>query len=390
VTRAWRFALEHYAVLPLAGLIAIVWANTYSVSYFQVAHALAFVVNDIGMAFVLAYLAQEVIEAALPGGTLHPWRRTMVPVIAGVGGTLGAIAVYAAYVHAGDEEVLAQGWPIACVVDLLFCLAIARTIFRRTVAVTFVLLLAIASDVVGLTVISRPRLVADAHPAAAVLIVAAIGASVVLSRSGVRSVWPFLFLSGPLAWLGCYGAGVHPALALLPIVPFFPRSARDLNAIARPNQGVHRTASHFEHVFEYPMQVIAFLFGLVNAGVLLHGFGTGTWAVLTASLVGRPVGILAAVSIAVAAGLPLPRHIGWRELIVIALAASPSLPFGLFVAAAVFPDGPLLIETKMGAISTAAGVLLALAVARLLRVGRFAHLAAPRQGVQAHVTQERA
>jgi Na+/H+ antiporter NhaA len=183
VTRAWRFALEHYVVLPLGGLIAIVWANTEAVSYFQVAQALAFVVNDIGMAFVLAYLAQEVIEAALPGGTLHPWRRTVVPVIAGAGGALGAIAVYAAYIHAGDEAVLAQGWPIACAVDLLVCLAIARSIFHRSAAVAFLLLLAIASDVVGLTVISRPRLVADAHPAAAVLIVAAIGVSVVLRRS---------------------------------------------------------------------------------------------------------------------------------------------------------------------------------------------------------------
>lgn len=390
MTRAWRFALEHYVALPLGGVIAIVWANTYSVSYFQVAQALAFVVNDIGMAFALAYLAQEVIEAALPGGALHPWRRTMVPVIAGVGGTLGAVAVYAAYIHAGDEEVLAQGWPIASAVDLLFCLAIARTIFRGSVAVAFGLLLALASDVVGLTVISRQRLVADAHPAAVVLIVAAIGASVVLRRSGVRSMWPYLFLSGPLAWLGCYGAGVHPALALLPIVPFLPHSARDLNGIARRDRGAHRTASHFEAVFEYPVQGIAFLFGLVNAGVLLRGFGTGTWAVLTASLVGRPVGILVAVGIAVAAGLPLPRHIGWKELIVIALGASPSLAFGLFFAAAVFPDGPLLIETKMGAISTGAGLLLALAAARLLRVGRFAHFAAPGEPVQAHARQGRA
>jgi NhaA family Na+:H+ antiporter len=390
VTRAWRFALEHYVALPLGGVMAIVWANADPVSYFQVAQALAFAVNDVGMAFVLGYLAQEVIEAALPGGVLHPWRRTIVPVIAGIGGSLGAIAVYAAIIHAGDEEVLARGWPIASAVDILFCLAIARSIFRRSVAVTFLLLLAIASDVVGLTLISRPRLVADVHPAAAVLIVAAIGASVVLRRSGVRSFWPYLCLSGPLAWLGCYWAGLHPALALLPIVPFLPHSARDLDRIARPDRRVHSTASHFESVFEYPVQGVAFLFGLVNAGVLLRGFGTGTWAVLTASLVGRPAGILAAVGLAVAAGLPLPRHIGWRELIVMALAASPSLAFGLFVAAAVFPDGPLLIETKMGAIATAAGVLLALAAARLLRVGRFAYLAPPGQRVHAQATKERA
>jgi Na+/H+ antiporter NhaA len=128
MTRAWRFALEHYLVLPLGGLIALVWANTAPVSYFQVAQALAFVVNDVGMAFGLAYLAQEMIEATLPGGALHPWRRTMVPVIAGVGGTLGAIAVFAAYVRSGDEAVLAQGWPIVCGVDVVFCLALARAI----------------------------------------------------------------------------------------------------------------------------------------------------------------------------------------------------------------------------------------------------------------------
>ena len=135
-------------------------------------------------------------------------------------------------------------------------------------------------------------------------------------------MWAYLSVSGPLAWLGCYWAGLHPALALLPIVPFFPHSGRHLNGIDHQSRGVHRTASHFESVFEYPVQVVAFLFGLVNAGVLLRGFDTGTWAVLTASLVGRPVGILAAVGIAVAAGLHVPRGIGWRELIVIAVAPS--------------------------------------------------------------------
>jgi NhaA family Na+:H+ antiporter len=305
----------------------------------------------------------------------------MLPIVAGIGGTVGAVAVYLAYIHSTDQQVLAQGWPIVCGVDIFFSLALARMVFRRSVAVTFLLLLAISSDVIGLTVISRHRLVAEVHPAAALLIVAAFGASIVLRRSGVRSMWPYLTLSGPLMWLGCYRAGLHPALALLPIVPFFPRSARDLSTIARPNRGVHRTASHFESVFEYPIQGVAFLFGLVNAGILLHGYDAGTWAVLTASLVGRPLGILVAVGIAVTAGLPLPRHIGWKALVVIALAVSVSLGFGLFFAAAVFPDGPLLIETKMGAILTSVGLLLALAAARLLRVGRFADLAAPRQGV---------
>ena len=40
---------------------------------------------------------------------------------------------------------------------------------------------------------------------------------------------------------------------------------------------------------------VLFLFGLVNAGVILRGVDTGSWAVLMAALIGRPIGVLAAV-----------------------------------------------------------------------------------------------
>jgi hypothetical protein len=44
----------------------------------------------------------------------------------------------------------------------------------------------------------------------------------------------------------------------------------------------------------------------------------------------------------------------------------------LFFATAVMPLGPVLLEMKMGALITIAGGALAFAVARLLRIGRFA------------------
>jgi hypothetical protein len=52
--------------------------------------------------------------------------------------------------------------------------------------------------------------------------------------------------------------------------------------------------------------------------------------------------------------------------------ASIGLVFALFFATAVMPPGPVLLEMKMGALVTIAGGGLAVAVARLLRVGRFA------------------
>jgi Na+:H+ antiporter, NhaA family len=225
--------------------------------------------------------------------------------------------------------------------------------------------------VIGLVLVSYRSPASEVHPAAAMLIAAAIGVAAALRRTHVRTIWPYVLLCGTLSWLGCYWSGLHPALALLPIVPFLPHAPRGVSAAVDRPGGPHASGDHFEHVFKYPVQVVAFLFGLVNGGVLIRGYGAGTWAMLSAALVGRPLGVLLGLGIGVVAGLRLPARFGWRESVVVALAASPSFAFGLFFATAVFPAGPLLTQTAMGALSTIAGWPLALVAARLLRVGRF-------------------
>jgi Na+/H+ antiporter NhaA len=112
-----------------------------------------------------------------------------------------------------------------------------------------------------------------------------------------------------------------------------------------------------------------FLFGLVNGGVLSRGWGTGSWAVVIAALVGRPLGVW--IALVVSAGLRLSPRLTGRDQTVIALVSSTGFTFALFVATAIFPTGPVLIEVKLGAVSTFAAVALAIAAARILRVGRF-------------------
>ena len=114
-----------------------------------------------------------------------------------------------------------------------------------------------------------------------------------------------------------------------------------------------------------------FLFALVNAGVLLRGYDTGTWAILIAALVGRPLGILGAVGLALAAGLHLPRSIGWRQLLVIAIATSSGFTFALFFASELLPIGAVLQQITLGALATIAGAPIALGAAWVLGVGRF-------------------
>ena len=73
---AWlRFVNERFLWLPLGAALALAWANTGPESYFRTAHALAFPVNEIGMAIFLGLITQEALEAVMPGGALAAWRR---------------------------------------------------------------------------------------------------------------------------------------------------------------------------------------------------------------------------------------------------------------------------------------------------------------------------
>jgi NhaA family Na+:H+ antiporter len=361
--------VHHYLGLPLGVAIALVWANTAPERYFVVAQSLAFAINDIGMTLFIGLLMQEVVEATMVGGALHSWRRWSLPLLAAAGGIAGSSAFYVAYVHGHYEPVLLAGWPVAFAIDIAAAYYVLRTIMPRSGAVPFVLLIAIATDLFGMLVIAPRHPTLATHAGGAGLMLVALGICGAMRALKVRVFWPYIVICGTLSWVALYREGLQPAFALVPIVPFLPHKPRRLDLLADlpDDDAVH----HVEHEWNAVVQVVLLFFGLVNGGVLLRGYATGTWAVLLAALVGRPIGILVTVRAAVAAGWRLPWGLGWRQLVVAALAASSGLTFALFFASGILSTGPLLAQLTIGAIGTAAGSLLAIGAARLFHVGRF-------------------
>ena len=91
-----------------------------------------------------------------------------------------------------------------------------------------------------------------------------------------------------------------------------------------------------------------------------------------AALVGRPIGVMVAVGLALTAGgFVWPLRSGWRDLLVVGFIASIGFSFALFVASGILPVGALLTQTRMGALATIPGSVLAFGAAWILRVGRF-------------------
>jgi NhaA family Na+:H+ antiporter len=349
------------------------WIAVDEEAYYDVAYRWRFFVNDVAMVLFFAIVAKEVVEATAPGGVLHSWRRAVMPGIAAVGATAASIIVYLAFVEAVDEPMLRRGWSVPIAIDVALAYAVGRAIFGRHAIVPFLLLLALAADALGFVVL------AVFHPAReANLIVGAMlgiltaGLVATLRLARVRSAWPYVLGGGVLSWLALFFSGFHPALALLPVMPFLPHAPRDPGFFVDAPADAGDALNRFEIWARYPAQLALFLFALVNAGVPLRGLEAGTWAVPVAALVGKPLGLMAATGLAVLTGLHLPPRVGWRELLVGGLITASGFTVALFFATATMAPGQMLRETKMGVLVGLVAIGAALAAARALRVGRFA------------------
>jgi NhaA family Na+:H+ antiporter len=368
---AIRTFLDNSGLLMLGTLIALAWANLDRGSYLRVAHGIHFIVNDVCMAFFFALAAKEVVEATVPGGALHSPRRAAMPLVAAVGGMLGPALIFVTLTIWFDRPDLERGWAIPTATDIAFSYLAARIIFgAKHPAIPFLLLLAIADDALGLLIIAAFYPTGELRIADFALFLSA-GMAVAwwLRQRGVVNFWPYILAGGTLSWLGFYRGGLHPALALVPIMPLLPHAARDPGLFVDAPHA-HDTLNEFEHKLKRPVDVMLFFFGLVNAGVTLGNAGAGTWFVLGAIAVGKPAGILVTALIAGIAGLRLPAHVTWRDMTVVGIIAGIGFTVALFFATAAFPYGRLLDETKMGALLSFGSFFVGLAAARVLKVKR--------------------
>jgi Na+:H+ antiporter, NhaA family len=204
--------------------------------------------------------------------------------------------------------------------------------------------------------------------ALAAFMAAALLAALWLKRRGVRSFWAYVIGPGSLSWAALYFGGFHPALALVPIVPFMPHASHDLGLFEGREALRANTLDRFERWWARPVQFILLLFGFANAGVPFAEIGPGTYYVLAALLVGKPTGIMLFSWGARLIGARLPAGLHVRDLLVVGIAAAIGFTVSLFFTTAAFSTGTAMAETKMGALLSFVAAPLAIVVSRVLRV----------------------
>ncbi len=416
--RVWGF-VTNYSLLMIGGaILALIWANLDPHSYHALVNwtilehspvghphvamngsvegrtlTLHYLVNDVLMALFFAIAAKEVWEAlVLEQGSLRG-KAALVPVMSALGGMAGPVIVYlglAALLGSETYDALARGWAVPTATDIAFSYIVARIIFGGGhPAVRFLLLLAIVDDALGLLIIAVFYPTGEISPEWLLLSLGAAAAAYVLfnwlprfldrgrelqpNATWMRrrlSFWPYL-AAGAVSWYGFQEAGIHPALGLLPIIPTMPHADRGFGIYAEAEQHLTDVLNRFEHALKLPVEVILFLFGLLNAGVQLASAGIPTWLILMGLLIGKPVGIFALGWLgARVLGLGLSPGMTLRDVLVVGVVAAVGFTVALFVAGVAFPSDATLNEVpvqdaaKLGALLSVVAGPIAFVVAR--------------------------
>ena len=419
--RVWNFVTTYSLLLIAGALIALVWANVDAQSYHdfvgfividnsfighlhvdEAGHTsrildLEFLVNNLLMAFFFAIAAKEVWEAMiLKNGALRG-SKAATPLFATAGGMFGPIAVYlglAAFLGSDVYDAVARGWAIPTATDIAFSYLVGRIVFGAGhPAVRFLLLLAIADDAAGLIIIA---VFYPSGELALQWLLLSVGATVAIffvfnwlpiyldrgDQLRPRSTWmrekltfwPYLS-AGVLSWYGFQESGLHAALGLLPVVPIIPHADRAFGIFSEAEIYLTDLLNHIEHLLKYPVEIILFFFGLLNAGVEFSSIGSPTWLVLAGLLVGKPAGILIFGWIAAhPLRLGLPAGMRTIDLFVVGCIAAIGFTVSLFIASVAF-DGSTMLRginvqdaAKMGALFSFGAAMISLVAGRLCRV----------------------
>ena len=381
------------AVLLVAAAAALVWVNADAHSYDSVwSTRLSIDIGGSGVSltlrgwvnsglmtfffFVVGLEARREFDL----GELRERRRFVLPLLAGVGGMVIAIAIYLAF-NAGRSS--AHGWGTAMSTDTAFALGLLALVGPRFPdrLRAFMLTVVVVDDVVALVVIA---VVYSASVDVVPLVVAILFYVIVVIVRSVRlHVGLVYFVLGAAAWVALLKSGVEPvviglAMGVLAYASPAPRPSLERATerfrefreqptaeLARSAAAQLRAATSRNELLQqlwhpWTSYVIVPLFALVNAGIAINGaflaraFSSPvTLGILCGYAIGKPVGILGGTWLVtrLSSGRLRP-PVGWAAVAGGGTIAGIGFTVSLLIATLAF-GGRQLEEAKLGILSAA-------------------------------------
>lgn len=300
----------------------------------QIAKPLILWIND-GLMAVFFFLIGLEIKREIMEGELSSFSQVVLPGMGALGGMAVPAAIYT-WMNWGDSVAL-DGWAIPVATDIAFALALLGVFGARapTSLKVFLLTLAIFDDLAAIVIIAL-FYSGDLSLSALLVGTAALLAAAAMNMLGVTRTSSYILL-GIVLWIAVLKSGVHATLAGVLVAFFVPmRDAEGESPLRRLEHDLHGPVAF----------AILPIFAFANAGLSLSGMSIDdlthpvSSGVIAGLLIGKPVGIMAFVWLAVSLRFArLPSNVNWMQLLGVAFACGIGFTMSLFIAGLAFEHG---------------------------------------------------
>ncbi|MGF6849991.1 NhaA family Na+:H+ antiporter [Chitinophaga sp. W3I9] len=303
-------------------------------------------IND-GMMVLFFFLVGMEIKRELTVGELSSVRKSILPVLAAIGGMLFPALIFVLF---NKNTAYAHGWGIPMATDIAFSLGILSLLGRRVpVALKiFLMALAIIDDlgaILTIAIFYTPHLdVKYLLIGGGVLLI-----PLLLNFLKVQRLI-FYYIPGIVLWYCLFNSGVHATIAGVLLAFCIPQ-----DRIAALVHSLHDPVNF----------IIMPVFALANTAILLPADISGalhnniSYGIIAGLVLGKPLGIFTLSFVAVKLKLAtLPSKSGWLQLAGVGLIAGIGFTMSIFISSLAYQEREMQIIAIMSVIvaSLAAGI----------------------------------
>jgi len=291
-------------------------------------------IND-GLMAVFFFLIGLELKREIVEGELSSPAQIALPAVGALGGMLVPAIIYA-WLNWTDSTAM-DGWAIPVATDIAFALGVLSVFGKRvpTMLKVFLLSLAIFDDLAAIAIIAA-FYSEDLSLLALMIGLGVFAVAVLMNRLGVQRTSVYVLL-GVVLWAAVLKSGVHATVAGILVALCIPlRNAEGRSPLRELEHDLHGVVAF----------AILPIFAFANAGLdlgdvsladLAHPVTTG---VIFGLFLGKPVGILLFVGLAVALRLvKLPQGVTWSQIVGVSFVCGIGFTMSLFIAGLAFEHG---------------------------------------------------
>jgi len=295
-------------------------------------------VNDVLMTLFFLVVGME-IKRELTIGELASVKKSMLPILAALGGMVVPALIYA---FVNNNSPYHHGWGIPMATDIAFSLAVLSLLGKRVPVQLKIFLTALAIiDDLGAVLTIAIFYTAKIHFWYLLGGAAAFGSVMLMNRFQIKNVFWYA-IPGIILWYCLFNSGVHATIAGV------------LMAFAMPLNKLET----LEHRLLDPVNFLIMpLFALANTAIILPSDITGaigsevSKGVMLGLFIGKPVGIFLFSFLAIKARVAaLPSRTSFRQLFGVGMLGGIGFTMSIFTTGLAFSEVSIQIVSKVAII----------------------------------------